>query len=130
MSAERTSIRRNQVIGMRPDPVSEQWVERLQPGHELRDETVARLHDVLLRVALYELSRRRGQVAWISGSELNDVAQQAANDAVMRVLARLDEFRALSRFTTWAYKFVMFEVSTKVARHAWRRHPPSRQQQP
>ena len=31
----------------------------------------------------------------------------------------------LSRFTTWAYKFVIFEVSSKVARHAWQRHPPS-----
>jgi RNA polymerase sigma-70 factor (ECF subfamily) len=43
----------------------------------------------------------------------------------MSILARLDEFRGLSRFTTWAYKFVIFEVSGKVARHAWRRQPPS-----
>jgi RNA polymerase sigma-70 factor, ECF subfamily len=40
------------------------------------------------------------------------------------VLDRLDQFRGLSRFTTWAYKFVVFEVSTKVARHAWCRQPP------
>src|SRR6476620_7304328 len=33
--------------------------------------------------------------------------------------------RGLSRFTTWAYKFVMFEIASKVARHAWRRQPPS-----
>ena len=46
----------------------------------------------------------------------------------MNILARLDEFQGLSRFTTWAYKFVMFEVSAKVARHAWRRQPPSREE--
>ena len=46
----------------------------------------------------------------------------------MNILARLDDFRGLSRFTTWAYKFVMFEVSGKVARHAWRRQPPSREE--
>ena len=44
----------------------------------------------------------------------------------MNVLARLDEFRGLSRFTTWAYKFVVFEVSGKVGRHPWRRQPPGR----
>ena len=103
----------------------EQWVERLQPGHPRRDETVGKLREVLLRVAYHELLRRRGQLASIRGAELDDLAQQAANDALMNILARLDDFRGLSRFTTWAYKFVIFEVSGKVARHAWRLHPPS-----
>jgi RNA polymerase sigma-70 factor (ECF subfamily) len=43
----------------------------------------------------------------------------------MKILARIDDFEGLSRFTTWAYKFVIFEVSNKVARHAWQHHPPS-----
>jgi RNA polymerase sigma-70 factor (ECF subfamily) len=89
---------------------------------------VAKLREVLLRAALHELSRRRGQLGSISGPEFDDLAHQAANDALMNVLAKLDEFRGLSRFTTWAYKFAMFEVSGNVARHAWRRHPPSRQE--
>jgi RNA polymerase sigma-70 factor, ECF subfamily len=107
---------------------SEHWVEQLRPGHPRRDQTVAKLHDVLLRVAFCELSRRRGDLRSISGPEFEDLAQQAANDALMNVLAHLDEFRELSRFTTWAYKFVMFEVSGKVARHAWRRQPHSNQE--
>jgi RNA polymerase sigma-70 factor, ECF subfamily len=77
-------------------------------------------------VAFAELSRRRGQLGSITGPEFDDLAQQAANDALMNVLAKLDEFRGLSRFTTWAYKFAVFEVSSKVARHAWQHHPPSR----
>ncbi len=113
---------------MRRDRESERWVERLQPGHRRRNHTVATLRDVLLRVAFYELSRRRTQLSSIRGPELDDLAQQAANDALMKILARLDEFQGRSRFTTWAYKFVMFEVSAKVARHAWRRQPPSRQE--
>jgi RNA polymerase sigma-70 factor (ECF subfamily) len=43
----------------------------------------------------------------------------------MNILKRLDDFRGLSRFTTWAYKFAVFEVSSKVARHAWRRQAPT-----
>ncbi len=104
------------------------WVEQLQPGHPRREQTVARLHDVLLRVARHELSRRRGQIGSIRGPEFDDLAQQAADDALVNVLGKLHEFRGLSRFTTWAYKFAVFEVSTKVARHAWRRQPPSRQE--
>jgi RNA polymerase sigma-70 factor, ECF subfamily len=122
----RSSASHDQVVQMRADRESEQWVEQLRPGHPRRDQTVAKLHEVLLRVAFYELSRRRGQLRSVRGPEFDDLAQQAANDALMNILARLDDFQGRSRFTTWAYKFVMFGVSDKVARHAWRRQPPSR----
>ena len=45
---------------------------------------------------------------------------QAAADALMDIIAKLGQFRGESRFTTWAYKFVIFEVSAKVGRHYWR----------
>jgi RNA polymerase sigma-70 factor, ECF subfamily len=127
VSAHLTPARGSQVTPIGPDRETEQWVRQLRPGHPRRDPTVAKLRDVLLRVAIHELSRRRGQLGSIRGPEFDDLAQQAVNDALMNILARLDEFRGLSRFTTWAYKFVMFEVSSKVARHAWRRQPPARQ---
>jgi RNA polymerase sigma-70 factor (ECF subfamily) len=38
----------------------------------------------------------------------------------MAVLARLGDFRGLSRFTTWAYKFALLEAATKARRTAWR----------
>jgi RNA polymerase sigma-70 factor (ECF subfamily) len=107
---------------------AEVWVEQLQPGHPRREQTVANLHAVLIRVARHELSRRRSQLGSIRGPEFDDLAQQAAGDALVNILDRLDEFQGLSRFTTWAYKFAMFEVSAKVARHAWRRQPPSREE--
>jgi RNA polymerase sigma-70 factor, ECF subfamily len=116
------------VIETARDRESERWVAQLRPGHPRRERTVQRLHDVLRRAALHELSRRRGQLGSIGGPELDDLAQQAADDALMNILARLDDFRGLSRFTTWAYKFVVFEVSGKVARHAWRRQPPNREE--
>jgi RNA polymerase sigma-70 factor, ECF subfamily len=107
------------------DRTSRRWVEQLHPDHPRHDQAAARLHDVLQRAAFHELSRRRDQLEALSGPELDDVAQQCANDAMMKIMARLDAFEGLSRFTTWAYKFVIFEVSSKVARHAWHHHPPS-----
>lgn len=111
--------------GERHDEESRQWVEQLRAGHPRHDQAVSRLHALLLRVALHELSRRRAQLGSIAGVEFGDLAQQAADDALMSIMKRLEDFRGLSRFTTWAYKFAVFEVSSKVARHAWRRHAPS-----
>jgi RNA polymerase sigma-70 factor, ECF subfamily len=106
------------------DAGSRRWLEQLRAGHPRHDETVLRLHELLLRIAVHELSRRRGQLRAVSGPEFDDLAHQAADDALVNVLNRLDDFRGLSRFTTWAYRFVIFEVSAKVARHAWQRQPP------
>lgn len=109
------------------DLESQRWVDQLRDGHARREQTIEKLHDVLLRAAVHELGRRRDRLGSIAGPEFDDLAHQAADDALVSILAKLDAFRGLSRFTTWAYKFVMFEVSSKVARHAWQRQRPSSQ---
>ena len=76
---------------------------------------------MLVRVARAEV-RRRGPRVRITGPELDDLAHQAAADALMVITTKLGQFRGESRFTTWAYKCVMFEVSAKIGRHFWR-HP-------
>ena len=119
------------VVRQRPtweDTASRRWLEQLGPRHPRREQAVARLHEVLRRAALHELHRRRAQLPALAGPELDDVAYQCADDALVNILAKLDDFKGLSRFTTWAYKFAIFEVSSKLARHAWRRHPPSREE--
>jgi RNA polymerase sigma-70 factor (ECF subfamily) len=96
-----------------------EWMAGLRASGVQRDNTVADLRELLLRVARFECERRRGMLR-VSGPELEDIAQQAAHDALVSIMAKLDEFRGESRFTTWAYKFVMFQVSTKIGRHFWR----------
>ena len=85
---------------------------------------MARLHELLVRIAQGEV-RRRGPRLRIASPELDDLALQAAADALVAITGKLGQFRGESRFTTWAYKFVMFEVSAKVGRHFWR-HPDVR----
>ena len=96
-----------------------EWMAGLRASGVQRDTMVAELRDVLLRVARFECERRRGLLR-VRGPELEDIAHQAADDALVSIMAKLDEFRGESRFTTWAYKFVMFQVSTKIGRHFWR----------
>jgi len=86
----------------------------------VREQALARLHELLLRVARNELHGRGGQHP-ITGPELDDLAHQAAADALLAITGKLSGFRGESRFTTWAYKFVIFEVSTKLGRHFWRK---------
>ena len=64
--------------------------------------------------------RRRAASAQVRGEELDDLATQAADDALMAILRKLDDYRGESRFTTWAYKFALLEASVKVRRRAWR----------
>jgi len=103
--------------GMDPDPAG--WVRQLTASGAEREAALARLHDLLLRVARGELRRRSGQLR-IAGPELDDLAYQAAADALLAITRKLGEFRAESRFTTWACKFVIIEVSSKAGRHFWR----------
>ena len=84
----------------------------------VRDGAVARLHALLLRAARFETGRRRASHPHLRG-DLDDTAQEAADDALLAVLARLEDYRGLSRFTTWAYKFALYQASVKVRRRAW-----------
>lgn len=103
------------------DDASAEWISALTGTSAGREAALARLHDLLVRVAFHELHRREGP-AGITGPERDDLAHHAAADAMLAILAKLDTFRGESRFTTWAYRFVVLEVSSKLGRHYWRQH--------
>jgi RNA polymerase sigma-70 factor, ECF subfamily len=93
------------------DRESAEWVRTLASPLE-GDAAIARLHDLLLRAARFEIRRRRAGFH-------DDLAHQAADDALTAILAKLDTFRGASRFTTWAYKFVLLEVGVRLRKRAW-----------
>jgi RNA polymerase sigma-70 factor (ECF subfamily) len=101
------------------DAASRTWLAELRADGARRDAAVARLHRLLLKAARFEIARRRAAFPHLRGNDLDDLAQQSADDALVAVLARLDDFRGLSRFTTWAYKFALFEAGTKIRKRAW-----------
>jgi RNA polymerase sigma-70 factor (ECF subfamily) len=96
------------------DPESASWISDLGasagPAHEA---AVARLHALLVRAARFELLRRGAR------AELEDMALQAADDALVAILAKLHTYRGQSRFTTWAYKFALLEAAVKARRRTW-----------
>src|SRR5690349_14457102 len=103
------------------DPGSAWWLGVLAETGPRREAARARLHELLVRVGRAEAARRGPRVR-ITGPELDDLACQAPAGALMAVTGKLGQFRGESRFTTWACKFAIFEVSAKIGRHFWR-HP-------
>jgi RNA polymerase sigma-70 factor (ECF subfamily) len=101
------------------DADSREWLRRLRGDETARDDAVARLHALLLRAARFEVARRRRGLPHLRGEELDDIATQAADDALISVLRRLDDFAGASRFTTWAYKFALLEAAVKLRKRAW-----------
>jgi RNA polymerase sigma-70 factor (ECF subfamily) len=91
------------------------WLRALRSSGPEYDQAVEELHALLLRAARFEVSRRRG----VRGEAADDLATQAADDALVAVLRKLDDFRGASRFTTWAYKFALLEAGVRVRKRAW-----------
>ena len=98
---------------------SRRWVAALRGPAGARERALSELHVLLLRAARFELGRRRAQLVGVGVAEVEDLAVQAADDALMAILGKLDGFRGASRFTTWAYKFALLEAGVKARRRAW-----------
>src|SRR5262252_2710471 len=115
-----SGVGENPAAVARLDRESAEWLRELASTGPPREAALARLHGLLVRIAQGECRRRAPQLR-ITDPELDDLAHQAAADALVAITGKLGQFRGESRFTTWAYKFVIFEVSAKMGRHFWRR---------
>jgi RNA polymerase sigma-70 factor (ECF subfamily) len=102
-----------------PDLSTSQWLDALRDSGPRHDAAVSRLHSLLLRAARFEVVRRRASLPHLRGEALDDLAAQSADDAVVAVLGKLDDYRGESRFTTWAYKFALLEAAVRLRRLAW-----------
>ena len=106
-------------MGTKLDADSARWLEELRSNGPVREQALGRLHAMLLNIARAEAARRRGSLPAEIAGDVDDLCLQAANDAAVAILGKLDDFRGASRFTTWAYKFAVLEVSTRLRRRAW-----------
>jgi RNA polymerase sigma-70 factor (ECF subfamily) len=100
----------------RLDPDSRAWLETLRSDGARYDTAIMRLHALLLSEAHYQVRRRTAALAHPSGRDLDDLAMQAADDALVAVLSKLDRFRGDALFTTWARRFAELEVPGKIRR--------------
>ena len=103
----------------RSEPLpNEEWIARLSVPGPVREETIARLHDLMLRAASHQVGRMP-DAAGLGSSRRAEIVHAAADEATVSVLARLHTFEGRSRFTTWAYKFGILHAGVEVRRSAW-----------
>src|SRR5262249_18052578 len=121
MGAADSGVGQTRAAAVRLDAESAEWLRALAGSGSRQEAALAPWHEMLRRIARGEV-RRRSPRLQLAGPELDDLAYQAAADALIAITGKLGQFRGESRFTTWAYKFVIFEVSAKIGRHFWR-HP-------
>ena len=104
----------------RLDRESQAWVEALHSIGLRREDAIRRLHALLYREARFEVRRRTALLSHPSGGDLDDLAVQAADDAVVAILGKLHHFRGDSLFTTWARRFAQREAPAKIRRRVGR----------
>lgn len=96
------------------------WVVALRTPGPTCSQAQRELHDLLLKATRHQVWRLRNLLPGAGAADLEDLAQQAADDALIDVLRKLDTFEGRSRFTTWAYKFGVFHAGNATRKQAWR----------
>lgn len=97
-----------------------EWLHDLRSPEPARAKALEELRGYLVRAAVIYLGRRRGELAGLERAELLQLAEDLAQEALLDILNKLDSFLGKSRFTTWAYKFVLNAAAEELRRRRWR----------
>jgi RNA polymerase sigma-70 factor, ECF subfamily len=100
----------------RLDAESRAWWVRLHGGEPERDRAIAELHERLRREAWFHIRLRTRGMSEFPRSDLDDLAVQAASDALLAVLRKLEDYRGDSQFWTWAKRFAQLEAPVSIRR--------------
>jgi RNA polymerase sigma-70 factor, ECF subfamily len=114
-----TAVAEPSQVANRMDAESRRWLDRLRPAARDREAALAELRELLLRAARFEVRRRCATMTQVRGGDQEDLAEQSAGDAMVAILSKLDDFRGESKFTTWAYKFALYEAAARIRKLAW-----------
>lgn len=91
---------------------NEAWLAALRGGPDY-EEALADLRRLLVRGLRYALSSR-------IRDNLDAAVEDFAQDALLKILQKLDTFRGQSQFTTWANKVAVRVALTELRRQRWR----------
>ncbi len=100
---------------------NEQWIGALSGrSGEVQREALQDLHDFLLRAVLTYLAAQRSELGGWSQSDVRGLAEDLAQDALLEITRSLESFRGESKFTTWAYRFVINRAVSELRRQRYR----------
>lgn len=92
------------------------WVTALTLPGPAQDRALRDLHGLLVHAARRQVHRMGGGAGF---RDVDELANQAADEALVALLGKLHTFEGRSRFTTWAYKFAVLHAANAVRAGAW-----------
>lgn len=94
---------------------NDQWINDLQAEGDLRESALADLRQVILTGLPYALNK------WLPTNDprFASLAEEVAQDTLLRVLDRLGTFEGRSQFTTWVHKIAVRIALTELRRKRW-----------
>lgn len=98
-----------------PKRTNEQWINDLQAKAVQRESALVDLRQVILTGLPYALNK------WIPTNDprFASLAEEVAQDTLLRVLDRLSTFEGRSQFTTWVHKIAVRIALTELRRKRW-----------
>jgi RNA polymerase sigma-70 factor (ECF subfamily) len=102
------------------DAESRAWWERLHAPEPVRSWAIAELHELLRREAAFHIRLRVRRLSGFPRGDIDDLAVQAADDALVVLLRKLEDYRGDSQFWTWARRFVALEAPVSIRRRLGR----------
>jgi RNA polymerase sigma-70 factor (ECF subfamily) len=94
---------------------NEEWLEDLRAPGTNREEALADLRVILNR------GLNRGLLGRVdtSAPEFETMSEDFVQDALLKILDKLDTFAGRSKFTTWAHKITVHVALTELRRKRW-----------
>lgn len=98
-----------------PTRTNDQWIEDLRAAGDQRNSALAELHEIILNGLPYSLKK------WLSPSNprFTPLAEEVAQETLLRVLDNLETFEGRSKFTTWVHKIAINIALTELRRKRW-----------
>jgi RNA polymerase sigma-70 factor (ECF subfamily) len=104
------------------DAESVSWWRRLHAVEPVRRRAIAELHERLRHEARFHIDRRAAYLPTLPRSDLDDLAVQSADDALLVLLRKLEDYRGDSQFWTWARRFAELEAPVSIRRRLGHEH--------
>ncbi|MEW5960774.1 MAG: RNA polymerase sigma factor [Chloroflexota bacterium] len=98
---------------------NEAWLEELRDGHPDQGRAIGELRRYLQRGVLAYL-RTRSDLDYLAQTELEQMSEDFAQEALLKVQNNLDSFLGKSKFTTWAAKIAGNLAISELRRAKWR----------
>jgi RNA polymerase sigma-70 factor (ECF subfamily) len=99
---------------------NEEWLVDLRAEGAVYAQALEDLRERLRRGLYFYLSRDRSDLSDRSPDDINQMAEDFAQDALLKVLDNLHTFRGESLFTTWAAKIAVRVALSELRRVRWK----------